>query len=103
MTEYLMFLIDEELSPYGFRIGTPREAKRRGGHVALEHDYAIRINEALKARSVVPDFRFPNVIRLAPIALYTSFHEVWIVVQILKEIMDNNEYEKYDKKRGLVA
>jgi kynureninase len=103
LTEYLMFLIDEDLSPYGFRIGTPREAKRRGGHVALEHDDAIRINEALKARGVVPDFRFPNVIRLAPIALYTSFREVWKVVQILKEIMDNNEYEKYTRKRDIVA
>ena len=98
-----MSLIDEELSPHGFSIGTPREAKRRGGHVALEHDDAIRINEALKARGVISDFRFPDVIRLAPIALYTSFHEVWKVVQNLKEIMGNNEYEKYAKKRSLVA
>ncbi len=103
LTEYLMFLIDEELSSYGFSIGTPREAKRRGGHVALEHDDAVRINEALKARGVISDFRFPNIIRLAPIALYTSFYDVWKVAQIIKEIMDNKEYETYAKKRGIVA
>ena len=64
-----MSLIDESLASYGFCIGTPREAKRRGGHVALEHDEAIRVNAALKARGIIADFRFPNVIRLAPIAL----------------------------------
>lgn len=102
-TEYMMYLIDEVLSPYGFEIGTPREAKRRGGHVALEHDEAVKINEALKDRGVVPDFRNPNVIRLAPIALYTSYHEIWKVIHIIKDIMDTKEYEKYKKERDVVA
>ena len=60
-----MMLIDNILVPYGFTIGTPREDSKRGGHVALEHDEAVRINEVLKAKGVVPDFRYPNVIRLA--------------------------------------
>src|SRR4029077_6543655 len=67
LTEYLMALVDallpEESS--GFRIGTPREAEGGGGHVAVEHDAAIQITAALKQRGVIPDFRFPNVIRLA--------------------------------------
>ena len=105
-TEYLMFLIDNLLTgePYNFKIGTPRDPGRRGGHVALEHDSeAIRINSALKKRGVVPDFRFPNVIRLAPIALYTSYHEIWQVVQHIKEIIDSREYEAFPKERGTVS
>lgn len=105
-TEYMMFLIDNILAkePYNFTIGTPREKSRRGGHVALEHaTEAVRINEALKKRGVIPDFRFPNVIRLAPIALYTSYAEIWKVVQHVKEIMDNKEYENFENKRGSVA
>lgn len=105
-TEYLMFLIDNLLSgePYNFKIGTPREPERRGGHVALEHDSeAIRINSALKKRGVIPDFRFPNVIRLAPIALYTSYHEIWQVVQHVKEIIDQREYESFPKERETVS
>jgi kynureninase len=98
-----MMLIDNVLAPYGFGVGTPREAERRGGHVALEHDDAIRINSALKSNGVVPDFRYPNVIRLAPIALYNSFEDVWNVVNILKNIMDTKEYEKYSSERGTVA
>lgn len=103
LTSYLIMLIEKELIPYGFTIGTPREEKRRGGHVALEHDDAVRINEALKARGVIPDFRYPNVIRMAPIALYTSFEDVWKTVDIIKNLMMNKEYEKYSSERGTIA
>ena len=105
-TGYLMFLIDSLLSrePYNFRVGTPRDPRRRGGHVALEHDTeAVRINAALKKRGVIPDFRFPNVIRLAPIALYTSYYEIWQVVQHIKEIMDTREYQNFPRERGTVS
>lgn len=103
LTRYLMYLIDTELAGYGFTIGNPREDAVRGGHVALEHADAVRINEALKAAQVVPDFRYPNVIRLAPSPLYTSFEEVWELVRRLKEIMDTRAYEKYSDKAGTVA
>ncbi|MFZ5944346.1 MAG: kynureninase [Bacillota bacterium] len=104
-TEYLIFLMDEllPLEKYGFQIGTPRNPQRRGGHVAVEHEEALRINEALKKRGVIPDFRYPNVIRLAPVPLYVSFHEIWQVVQHLKEIMDNQEYANFSDKSGPVA
>lgn len=103
LTRYLMYLIDTELEGYGFTIGNPREDAVRGGHVALEHADAVRINEALKAVQVVPDFRYPNVIRLAPSPLYTSFEEVWELVRRLKEIMDTRAFEKYSDKAGTVA
>jgi len=104
-TSYLIYLIDELLpeEKYGYKIGTPRQPERRGGHVALEHDEALRINAALKKRGVMPDFRYPNVIRLAPVPLYVSFHEIWKLVQHLKEIVDTKEYEKFAKKSAPVA
>ena len=103
ITAYLMDLIDHELTPYGFSIGNPREDHRRGGHVALEHEEALRINAALKERGVIPDFRPPNVIRLAPVPLYISYKEVWRVVQIIKDIVTTRVYENYENKRGLIA
>lgn len=103
ITKYMMYLIDNELSQYGFIVGNPRDDKRRGGHVALEHDEAVRINAALKDMGVIPDYRRPNVIRLAPVPLYVSYHDVWLVIQKIKEIMDNKIYEKYENKRGLIA
>ncbi|NHJ87620.1 MAG: kynureninase [Asgard group archaeon] len=98
LTSYLMFLIDNILSiePYNFTIGTPRLPEKHGGHIALEHEeFAYEISEALRAEGVVPDFRPRNIIRLAPAALYNSFHDIWQVVQVIKKIMDNKLYEKY--------
>ena len=63
------------------------EDKRRGGHVAVEQEDAVRINKALKRRGIIPDFRYPNIIRLAPVALYNNFYEVWQVVEALREII----------------
>ena len=105
LTSYLIYLMDMILpeSKSGFHIGSPRENEKRGGHVALEHEEALRINEALKHRRVLPDFRFPNVIRLAPVPLYTSFIEVRDTVNHLKEIIESAEYRNYSKKRGDVA
>lgn len=103
ITEYLMYLIDTKLKKYGFSCGNPRDDKIRGGHVALVHEEAIRINAAMKEREVIPDFRFPNVIRLAPIPLYTSYEDVYEMVERIIEIMDNKDYEKFEKKIGTVA
>ncbi len=103
ITRYLMYLIDERLSKYGFTVGNPRDDARRGGHVALEHDDAIRINEALKTRNVVPDFRAPNVIRLAPVALYCSYTDVYNLVDILVDIMQTRAYEAFSGERGTIA
>ena len=103
INQYLMDLVEFELEDMGFFIGTPSEDIRRGGHVSLEHKEAARICKALKENGVIPDFRAPNIIRLAPVALYTSYAEVWEVVQILKKIMSEKQYEKYKNEREVVA
>jgi len=105
MTSYMIYLVDQILSdpPYCFTVGTPRDATRRGGHVAVEHDEGMRVAEALRARGVIPDFRPPKVIRLAPAPLYNTYHEVWKIVHHLKEIIDNREYKKIPKERKEIS
>lgn len=103
INQYLMNLIEHELADYGFAIGSPREDVRRGGHVSLEHGEAARICKALKKNGVIPDFRAPNIIRLAPVALYTSYAEVWEVIQILKKIMAEEQYKLFHNEREVVA
>ncbi|MBN8207929.1 kynureninase [Bacillus sp. NTK071] len=103
LTRYLMNLTEDTLSPFGFSIANPTEDEQRGGHVCLEHSEAARICKALKANGVVPDFRSPNVIRLAPIALYSSYEDVWNVVQILHDIMSKEKYKQYSNERNVIA
>lgn len=106
MTSYFMYLVDTLLSddPYLFSLGTPREKARRGGHVAVEREEeAYRICEALRMRRVIPDFRPPNVIRFAPSPLYVTYHDIWQVVQYLKEIIDEKEYEQFSTARKAIS
>ena len=102
LTDYMIKLI-KEIFQDEFVLRNPIEDEARGGHIFLEHPEAVRICHALKARKVIPDFRAPNGIRLAPVALYNTFEEVWQCIDILRQIMDDKEYEKFDKKRGVIA
>lgn len=101
LTEYMMECIMHEI-PNTFTFGNPLD-ETRGGHLFLVHDEAARICKALKENGVVPDFRAPNGIRLAPVALYNSFEEVWHAVQILKDIVFNKTYENHENKRDIIA
>ncbi|MEH7493295.1 kynureninase [Neobacillus niacini] len=103
ITRFLMNLVDQELSNMGFSLGSPEEDFRRGGHVSLEHNEAARICKALKENGIIPDFRAPNIIRLTPVALYTSYSEVWEAVDRLKKIMRVKQYEKFKNERDVVA
>lgn len=98
ITAYMMYLIEEKLLKYGFGIGNPREDAVRGGHVALIHEDALRINEAFKVNGIIPDFRYPNVIRLAPAPLYVSYEDVYEMVERIIKIMENKEYEQFENK-----
>jgi len=103
LTNYLIFLVDTVLSEYGFFVGSPRNETQRGGHVALEHKKAVQINAALKDHRIITDFRFPNIIRIAPLALYNSFNDVWRTVHELKKIMEAKKYKNYPDQRATVA
>lgn len=103
LTSFFIELIETDLKDTGLVIRNPRDDKTRGPHIYLEHQEAASICQALKARNIIPDFRNPNGIRLAPVALYNTFTEVYEVVQALKEIMDNKEYRNFTNKRGVIA
>lgn len=102
ITAYLMYLIDNKLSKYGFSVGNPRDDHRRGGHICLEHDEAYRISLALRDNKVIPDYREPNIIRLAPVPLYVSYEETYNLVEILERIFTNKEFEKYPLQKVTV-
>jgi kynureninase len=102
-TEYLIALWDSELQPFGFTLNSPRDADRRGSHVSIGHEDALRIDLAMiNDVKVLPDFRPPNNIRLGITPLYTSFEEIWTAVHRIHRVMTEKLYEKYDTA-GLVV
>src|SRR5699024_3611143 len=73
LTDYMMDLLEHEVMnkvDNRFVICNPIERAERGAHVFIEHPEAARICKALKQEKVIPDFRTPSGIRLAPVSLY---------------------------------
>lgn len=101
LTRLLRELIAEEIPE--FDDVTPERDEERGGHIALAHKEAARICKALKEAGVVPDFRAPNIIRLAPVALYTSVEDVEEMVKRLKKVMVEELYKNHTNERNVVA
>jgi kynureninase len=103
LTNFLINLIDQELTSFDFTIINPRADEERGGHVCLHHSEAASVCKALKSRGIIPDYREPSLIRLAPVSFYTSYEEVWRAVQILKGIMVQGEYKEFKNTRNVIA
>ncbi len=83
LTGYLEALLDA-LVPDGAII-TPRDPHHRGAQLSVRFDDAPRRLAAIEARGVVADFREPDLIRLAPIPSYNTFHDVWRAATALSE------------------
>ena len=102
LTDFLLALIDRDLAPLGFTVATPRGEPARGGHLALAHSDAWRLCQALKAAHVVPDFRAPDLIRLAPSPLYTSFTDCAEAIARLKHIALTRAQDNFPSAPALV-
>jgi kynureninase len=102
LTAFLRRCAEVVLAGYGFAFATPTEEYRRGGHLALVHPDAVRLCKALRRADVVPDHRPPDIIRLAPVALYTSFAECYEAVRRLRTILETGAHEQHAEQRSLI-
>ncbi|WP_404475002.1 kynureninase [Microbacterium aerolatum] len=75
LTDLVVRAFDEELAPLGVRLLSPRDAALRGGHVTIGHPDFAEVTKRLWADGVIPDFRFPDGIRLGLSPLSTSYAE----------------------------
>lgn len=103
LTAYLMFLIDHKLTKFGFAYQNPTDDRHRGGHIALTHQEAYRICMALKDNGFIPDYREPNIIRLAPTALYNSYCDIYNLVVCLEKISLEKQYLNFSTTKTIVV
>jgi kynureninase len=84
LTGYLEWLL-EQVAGKRFEVITPRAASERGCQLSLRIlDRPKETLGLLEASGVVADFRPPDVLRVAPVPLYNTFHEVWRLAEILR-------------------
>jgi kynureninase len=81
LTSYL-----EEQLAGACQILTPRDADRRGAMLTLRvPGDAPKLVERLRARGAIADARPPDIVRVAPAALYTGFADVHRLAQLLRD------------------
>jgi kynureninase len=103
-TEYLIALWEAMLAPLGMLLNSPRDSARRGSHVSLGHPEGLRIDRALiEDMNVIPDFRYPDNIRLGIAPLYTSYVDIFEGISRLRRVLVEKLYEKYPVERPEVT
>jgi len=87
LTGYMEWMI-ARLCAGRVRVLTPPDPAARGAQLSLVVPGASRDVEAkLHGEGVVVDYREPDVIRAAPVALYNTFVEVWRFVRALGRVV----------------
>jgi kynureninase len=88
LTGYLESLLDVVASERRVQILTPRDPARRGCQLSLSVPDARTLSSRLRAEhGVICDVREPDVIRLAPVPLYSSYHDCWRAATALRELL----------------
>lgn len=102
-TRFLREQVESRLGRFGAQVVTPSEDHHRGGHITLAHPAAGKLSRALRARGVIPDYRPPDLLRLAPAPLYTSFAECERAIAILEDILTTGAHEHLPDSHGTVT
>lgn len=103
ITERLIGTAENRLTDLGFRLASPREAVRRGAHVALAHPEARAIVQCLvETFRAVPDFRPPNLVRIGFSPLFNRFEDADAIADHLVEVVATHAYEAFRDAGGVV-
>ena len=88
LTGYFEFLL-KELGGDIIRIITPKNPDERGCQLSIQVLNADKsLHNRLTEAGVISDWREPDVIRCAPVPLYNSFEDVYLMVEKMKAILN---------------
>jgi len=82
--EYLINQIDSDQ----IQIITPSNPKERGCQLSIQVKNADKsLHKKLTENNIITDWREPDVIRCAPVPMYTNFEDVHRMVEVLKSLL----------------
>ncbi|KQZ24285.1 kynureninase [Microbacterium sp. Root553] len=91
LTDLAVRAYDAALAPLGVRLLSPRDSALRGGHVTIGHPDFRAVTQRLWAQGIIPDFRFPDGIRLGLSPLSTSHVETITGVLAVRDALESHE------------
>ncbi len=98
LTGFLRFLLESRLAEQ-VSILTPKEIERSGSQLSLainlkpgdSDERGKQVFDTIERNGVTCDWRYPNVIRVAPVPLYNNFSEAFRFVELLENAIKGTE------------
>ena len=87
LTGFFEYLINQIASD-AIKIITPSNPKERGCQLSVQVANADKnLHKKLTENNIITDWREPDVIRCAPVPMYTSFEDVYKMVNVLESLL----------------
>lgn len=95
LSELFLAQVEARCAGFGLALASPRDPARRGSQVCFTHaDAAHAAVQALIARSVVGDFRAPDILRFGFAPLYTRHVDAWDAAEQLRQVFVSGEWRQ---------
>jgi kynureninase len=86
LTAYLEALLDDA----SMDLVTPRDPHRRGAQLSVRVAGAADVARRLRfEHGVIVDVRRPDIVRLAPVPLYSTYHDCWRAAEALRRVVNS--------------
>jgi kynureninase len=94
LSELFVSLVGSRCAGLGLDLASPRDPQARGSHIALRHEQAYAVIQALIGRGVIGDFRAPDLMRFGFAPLYNRRAEIWHAVEALYEVLRTSAWDR---------
>jgi len=98
LTSFFIEAVEQECGD-AVRLVSPCDASLRGSQVSFAHPDAYAVMRALIERSVVGDFRAPDVLRFGFAPLYVGFVDAWDAARALADVLSSHAHERPGLRR----
>ena len=107
MSQFFIQLIQRDLASRGFKLESPTTAQSRGSHITVSHEESWRICKSLinpkSGNKFILDYRPDRFLRIAITPLYSSFKELFLLVERLVFIVDSKEHNLHNNSKDIVT
>lgn len=94
LTTLFIELVERSCASFGVTVQSPRDARRRGSHVAFGYRNGLQVVRALAARGIIGDFRTPDTMRFGLAPLYIGYTDVARAVEALHDILQTGSWDR---------